>query len=112
VPESRAYSDAEIDAAIEALTRPERLEEAQRIVAARAPQIQRILDEAMHAAGWFDRAHEAQVLGAAGLPDPDERLAAVRNLVHEETRLSMLIGVAVGYELAHSLMHPRDEGRD
>jgi hypothetical protein len=28
----------------------------------------------------------------------------VRTLIAEETRLSMLIGVAVGYELAHELM--------
>jgi hypothetical protein len=28
----------------------------------------------------------------------------VRNLLQEETRVSMLIGVAVGYELANTLM--------
>jgi hypothetical protein len=43
------------------------------------------------------------VLRAAGRPDPDERIAAVRTLVAEETRVSMLIGVAVGYELAQIL---------
>ena len=44
------------------------------------------------------------MLKAAGKPDPDERLAAVRTLIAEETRLSMLVGVAVGYELAQTLM--------
>ena len=43
------------------------------------------------------------MLKAAGKPDPDERVTAVRTLIAEETRLSMLIGVAVGYELAQTL---------
>ena len=38
----------------------------------------------------------------------DDRLTAVRTLLAEETSVSMLIGVAVGYELAHELM--RTEG--
>ena len=97
------HSDADIDAAIEALSDPERLEEAQRLVAAKAPQLQRILDEALSSAGWFGQAHEAEVLKAAGKPDPDERVTAVRTLVAEETRVSMLVGVAVGYELAQML---------
>jgi hypothetical protein len=101
VPES--YSDAEIDAAIEALSDPDRLEEAQRLVAAKAPQLQRILDQALEAAGWFGTAHEAEVLKAAGKPDTDERVTAVRTLVADETRVSMLVGVAVGYELAQML---------
>ena len=97
------HSDAEIDAAIEALSDPQRLEEAQRLVAAKAPQLQRILDQALDAADWYGSAHQAEVLRAAGRPDPDERLAAVRTLIAEETRVSMLIGVAVGYELAQIL---------
>jgi hypothetical protein len=101
VPER--HSDAEIDAAIEALSDPRRLEEAQRLVQAKAPQIQRILDQALESSGWFGSAHQAEVLKAAGQPDPDERVAAVQNLVAEETRLSMLVGVAVGYELAQLL---------
>jgi hypothetical protein len=101
VPER--HSDAEIDAAIEALTEPERLDEAQRLVAAKAPQLQRILDQALESAEWFGSAHQAEVVKAAGHPDPDERVAAVQNLVAEETRVSMLVGVAVGYELAQML---------
>ena len=97
------HSDAEIDAAIEALSDPARLEEAQRLVAAKAPQLQRILHQALDDADWFGSAHQAEVLRAAGKPDPDERVAAVRTLIAEETRMSMLIGVAVGYELAQML---------
>jgi hypothetical protein len=100
----RAYSDAEIEAAIEALSQPERLEEAQRVVGANAPGLQRILNEALDAADWFGSAHQAAVLEATGKPAIDDRLIAVRTLIAEETNLSMLIGVAVGYELAHELM--------
>ena len=103
-PERSAHSDAEIDAAIQALSDPDRLEEAQRLVAERAPQLQQILDQALHSAGWFDEAHARAIASAAGIDDPAERLRAVRVLVEEETRVSMLTGVAVGYELAHTLM--------
>jgi len=102
VPER--HSDAEIDAAIEALSDPQRLEEAQRLVQAKAPQLQRILDEALESADWFGAAHQVEVLKAAGTADPDDRVAAVQTLVADETRLSMLVGVAVGYELAQMLM--------
>ena len=104
MPERRAYSDAEIDAAIEQLTDPERLETAQRIVAHSAPQLQRILNEALEAGDWFGAAHQQAVLEAAGKADPDERLRHVRTLIAEETRVSMLVGVAVGLELGHLLL--------
>jgi hypothetical protein len=112
VPERRAYSDAEIEAAVQALSDPDRLEDAQRVVAANAPALQRILNQALEAAEWFGSAHHAEVLKAAGAADPDERVAAVRTLVAEETRVSMLIGVAVGYELAHELLESNSEGDD
>jgi hypothetical protein len=104
----RAYTDAEVEAAIEALSDPARLEEAQRTVGANAPGIQRILNEALQAADWFGSAHQAAVLEAAGKPDVDERTRAVRTLVAEETGVAMLIGVAVGYELAHELIERED----
>ena len=75
---------------------------------ANAPGIQRILNEALRAADWFGSAHQAAVLEAAGKPDVEERLTAVRTLIAEETGVSMLIGVAVGYELAHELMRQED----
>src|SRR4051795_7393426 len=100
VPE---YTDAQLDAAVEALSDPEALEEAQRLVASTAPQLQGILNQALESADWFGSAHQAEVLRAAGVADPDQRIAAVRVLIAEETRVSMLIGVAVGYELARQL---------
>jgi|SRR5919198_311747 hypothetical protein len=108
MPPRRAYSDAEVEAAIQALAEPARLEEAQRMVGANAPGIQRILNEALQAADWFGSAHQAAVLEAAGKPGMDERMVAVRTLIAEETNVSMLIGVAVGYELAHELMRRED----
>jgi len=44
--------------------------------------------------------------------DPDERLRALRTLVAEETRLGMLVGVAVGLELADELATIQDEGEE
>jgi hypothetical protein len=104
MPGRRAYSDAEVEAAVQARAAPARVEEAQRLVGANAPGIQRILNEALQAADWFGSAHQAAVLEAAGKPDVDDRTSAVRTLIAEETSVSMLIGVAVGYELAHELM--------
>jgi hypothetical protein len=100
----RAYTDDEVEAAVQALSDPARLEEAQRIVAANAPALQRILNLALDEAQWFGSAHHQQVLEAAGKADIDERLLAVRTLLAEETRVAMLIGVAVGFELARELM--------
>jgi hypothetical protein len=102
------YTDAQIEAAVESLSEPGRLEEAQRLVASAAPQLQGILNQALDSADWFGNAHQAEVLKAAGLADPDERLRAVRTLIAEETGVSMLIGVAVGYELANLLMDPTE----
>ena len=100
----RAYTDAEVEAAVQALAEPGRLEQAQRIVAANAPALQRIFNMALGQAEWFGPAEQSGVRSAAGHDDPEERLIAVRTLLAEETRVSMLIGVAVGYELAHELM--------
>lgn len=108
----RQLKDAEIDAALEALTDSDRLSRAQHALTFRAPQLQRILNEALSAGGWFDSAHESQVLKAATTPDEDQRLVAVRTLVAEETRLGMMIGVAVGWELARELEVPAGSDPD
>jgi hypothetical protein len=108
VPERRAYTDDEVEAAVQALSDPARLEEAQRLVAANAPTLQRILNVALEDAEWFGSAHHAQVLEAAGKADIDERLMAVRTLLAEEVRVAMMIGTAVGFELAHELMDKED----
>ena len=83
----RAYTDADLDAAIAAITDPQRLLEAQDLVARAAPALQRVLASAI----------------AAGADDLHERIRAVRTLLAEETRLGMLVGVAVGFELAREL---------
>jgi hypothetical protein len=102
VPE-RPFTDAELDSAVEALSDPARFREAESRVAAIAPQLERILASALSEGGWFDEAHESQLLKAATTPDEDQRLTAVRTLLAEETRIGMLIGVAVGWELAREL---------
>ncbi len=105
----RQFTDAEIDAALEALTDPERFRAAETRVARMAPQLQRILNHALDEGGWFGEAHDGQVLKAATTPDEDERIRAVRTLLAEETRLGMLIGVAVGWELARELETKEDD---
>ena len=103
------FSDAELDAAVAALTEPDRLAEAQDAVIRMAPQLQRILNEALAAGGWFGGLHEAEVRKAAAHEDPVERERAVATLVAEETRVGMLVGVTVGLELATELQRTRGE---
>jgi hypothetical protein len=99
----RAYTDADLDAAIAAITDPQRLLEAQDLVMRAAPALQRVLATAIAEGGWFDLAHDQAVREATGAEDPHERLRTVRTLLAEETRLGMLVGVAVGFELAREL---------
>ncbi len=100
----RRYTPEEVDSAIEALsTDSDRFAHAQEVVTHAAPGLQRILDEALHSGGWFTEAHEGQVAGVSVLGDPAERALAMRTLLAEETRLGMLVGVAVGLELAKEL---------
>jgi hypothetical protein len=104
------YSDEEIDTAVQALGDPERLAGARDTVARLAPQLQRVLNEALADGGWFGSAHEEQIGRVADEADPEARQAAVRTLVAEETRLGMLVGVAVGIELARELAkHPTNK---
>jgi hypothetical protein len=100
---SRTYTAAEVDAAIEALQDPARFSHAQGVVAHAAPGLQRVLNEALALGGWFGDAHRDQLRQAASLPDDEDRLRELSTLVAEETRLGMLVGVAVGFELAHEL---------
>ena len=97
------YTDEQVDAAIDAISEPRRVREAERTVARAAPQLQRVLAEALGAGGWFGESHEAEVLKAATTPDEDERLTAVRTLLAEEARMGMMVGVAVGWALAEEL---------
>jgi hypothetical protein len=102
-------TDAELEAAVERLSDPERFREAESRVTRAAPQLQRILGQALHEGGWFGEAHESELLKAATKPDQDERLRAVRTLLAEETRMAMLVGVALGWELSVELGQHRQE---
>jgi hypothetical protein len=95
--------ESDFEAAIERLLDPERFSEAERIVARAAPQLQKVLAAALAEGGWFGEPHEAETLKAATVPDPEERLAAVRALLAEEARMGMMVGVAVGWALKEEL---------
>jgi hypothetical protein len=99
----RAHTDEELDAAIAEIADPARLREAQDLVLRAAPALQRVLATAMAEGGWFDAAHDQAVREATGEADPEARLRSVKALLAEETRLGMLVGVAVGFELSRAL---------
>ena len=101
------FTDEQVDAAVKALSEPERFQGAEQRLAALAPQLQLILAQAMQEGGWFGEAHEAQVREAATAADPAQRTEKIRTLLAEETRMGMLVGVAVGFELAHELRRKR-----
>jgi len=102
VPE-RAYTELQLETAIAAITDPGQLRNAQDVVMRAAPSLQRVLAAAIAEGGWFDSANDQAVREAAIEPDPDARVRAVRTLLAEETRLGMLVGVAVGFELSRAL---------
>jgi hypothetical protein len=99
----RAYTDTELEAAIAAIADPARLREAQDLVARSAPSLARVLAAALDEGGWFESGHTQAVQEATNLADPGDRVRAVRTMLAEETRLGMLVGVAVGFELAREL---------
>lgn len=96
-------TEDEVEAALSALSEPDRFKVAERRVARFVPELQQILGRALREGGWFDEAHESHLRKVAGAPDEEERLTALRTLVAEETRLGMLVGVAVGWELGREL---------
>jgi hypothetical protein len=63
----------------------------------------------MHSGGWFGESHDAQVLKAATDPDADARLTALRTMLAEESRMGMMVGVAVGWALAEELSKTSEE---
>ena len=100
---NRTYSDEEVDAAVASISAPGRLTEAQELVMRSAPSLQRLLATALADGGWFDAAHAQAVREAAGAADPTVREREVQTLVAEEARLGMMVGVAVGFQLARTL---------
>jgi hypothetical protein len=99
----RPFTDEELDGALKALTDPERFREAEARVTRIAPQLQHVLYHALDLDGYFGALREGEVGAAVRQEDVEERTRAVRTLLAEETRLGMLIGVAVGWELAREL---------
>ena len=101
------FTDEQVQAAVQALSDPERFAGAERTLAALAPQLQRVLAHALEEGGWFGDAHRSQVRAALAETDPAAREKRIETLLAEETRMGMLVGVAVGWELAREL-----EGQD
>jgi hypothetical protein len=106
------YTADEVDAAVERLSDPERLKHAQEVVTHAAPGLGRVLNAALDAGGWFDQAHDSELAKAAAEPDDEARLRRVRTLLAEETRIGMLVGVAVGFQLANELRARRDDNEE
>jgi hypothetical protein len=99
----RTYTAAEVDAAVARLEDLERFGHATEIVTHAAPSLARVLDRALADGGWYGAAHEELLVRASSEAEAVERLEAVRALVDEQTRVGMLVGVAVGFELAGEL---------
>jgi hypothetical protein len=98
--------ESQFEAAIERLLDPGRFSEAERVVSQAAPQLQKVLAAALAEGGWFGEPHEAEALKAATVPDPGDRIAAVRALLAEEARMGMMVGVAVGWALKEEMTGP------
>ena len=96
-------SEAELEAALERLSEPGRFDDAEALVSRAAPGLQRILGQALDAGGWFADSHETGMAQALASDDPEERARAVRVMLAEETRMGMMVGVAVGWALAEEL---------
>ena len=105
----RTYTDEELDAAIEALSDPERFRDAEAMVAGAAPKLGLLLAQALEAGGWFAESHDDAAARAATIAEETERLVALRTLLAEEARMGMLVGVAVGWALADELALKRDK---
>ncbi len=106
------FSDEQVEAAVHALSDPERFADAERLVTAAAPQLHRVLAHALNQGGWFGPAHESELRSAISETDEATRATRVETLLAEETRLGMMVGVAVGWELARELGNTTEPGGD
>jgi hypothetical protein len=97
------FTDEQLEAAVRALSDPDRFAGAERALSVLAPHLQRVLAHALEEGGWFGDAHRSQVRSAVAVPDDALRLQRIEALLAEETRMGMLVGVAVGWELAREL---------
>lgn len=97
------FTDEQVEAAVQALSDPERFVGAERALAVMAPSLQRVLAHSLEEGGWFGDAHRSQVRSALAEADDAARAERVETLLAEETRMGMLVGVAVGWQLAREL---------
>jgi hypothetical protein len=101
-----AFTEDELEAAVERLVDGSLLQAAEGHVAVAAPALQRVLAEALAAGGWFGDSHRAELERVTAIADQRERAAAIDLLLAEETRIAMMVGVAVGWVLADELGPP------
>ena len=102
-PPRRTYTAAEVDVAVSRLRSPSGCATPPRSSPTRRPASRACSTaRSRTAAGSTPRTRSCWPARACE-PEPAERLAAVRALVDEQTRLGMLVGVAVGFELAREL---------
>lgn len=102
-------TQAELEAAVEALREPGRFDVAERLVAQVAPGLQRILLEALSGGGWGAEDDVREIDKALAAGDPSATRTALAALLGEQTRVAMLVGVAVGIELSGELNLHGDE---
>lgn len=100
---------AELEAALEALQEPGRFDAAERLVGHLAPGLHRMLVEALAAGGWGPDDDLRELERVLATDDPAQRRAGLLQLLGEQTRVAMFVGVAVGIELAREL-RLADEG--
>lgn len=103
------YSEEQLEAAVAALSEPERFREAEAMVARAAPKLQRILAQALAEGGWFADSHEDELRKALRAAEEPEGGTAIRSLLAEEARMGMLVGVAVGWALKEELEKTNEE---
>jgi len=95
--------DDQLHAAIARLADCERLREGESRRARARAELQHVLAEALATGGWFAESHEAELRKAIALDDEEERTRVLRVMLAEETRMGMMVGVAVGWALAQEL---------
>ncbi|MBJ7471773.1 MAG: hypothetical protein JHD16_10750 [Solirubrobacteraceae bacterium] len=101
-------TQSELEAALQALRVPGRFDAAERLVAQAAPGLQRILLEALASGGWGAE-DDAREVDKALSGDPHAARASITALLGEQTRIAMLVGVAVGIELSAELGLHQDD---
>lgn len=102
----RPYTAEDVDRAVREISEPHRLKRAEEIVTHAVPGLERIIERALHDGGWFSQGHEQQVEQTAAEQDVVVRAQRIGELLAEESRLAMLVGVTVGVALARELAVP------